>query len=303
MRLSIIIPTLDRAEILGLTLQAAVKAIENVDAEIIVVNDSKRHIPSIPNTGNITLLNNPKSGVAAARNLGFKNAKGELILFLDNDIIISKKSVDQILKLHAVYSKACINLNWEYSPETLSKFKSLPFIRFLKTFGMTSFKGWYNDPSWRDDEFFDSKSVASFHLSISRKNFEKSLGYNEDFSHSGFEDYDFAKRLKVAGLDFYIDSRITVFHNEIDRFDLDTWLKAQERRAITRKKAVSLGYKELTLEYRGLKRIMLTFITRNESVLKFILEMLPNSTITDPIYFKLISVLQASRIYRGYMFA
>ena len=303
MKLSIIIPTKDRAEIFARTLGAAIKATDHVDAEILVVNDSKEDVPEISHCPKVMLINNKKTGVASARNLGVRHAIGELILFLDNDILISKESIDHVLKLHEEYPNACVNVNWEYSPETLEKIAAFPFGRFLKASGMDSFKGWYNDPSWKENTLFVSKSVASFHLSVSRENFEKSGGYNEDFPHAGFEDYDFPLKLKSAGLDFYIDTRVTVFHNEIDRLDLENWLISQELRAITRKKAVGLGYNELALEYGFGKRFLLCMIEKFEVVLKAMIKGFPNRPVADLFYFKLLSALQASRIYRGYTYA
>lgn len=300
MKLSVIIPTKGRKQILATTVAAAVQSTEHLNAEIIVVNDSKTDLPELPSPNTVKVLNNPKAGVASARNFGFRHAAGDLILFLDNDIIISRKSVDHICKLHDSHPHACFNLNWEYPADTLKNISLHPFTRFLKNFNMISFKGWYNDPGWKDDQLFASRSVASFHLSISRNDFEKSGGYNEAFPLAGFEDYDFPVRLKKAGVEFYIDSRVTVYHNEIDRLDLDNWLNNEQRRALTRKKAVNLGYDELALEYPLWKRIPLTLITNNETFLMRILNVLPNSKITDPLYFRLLTSIQASRIYKGY---
>ena len=303
MKLSVIIPTKGRRQILAATVSAAIQSTQHLDAEIIIVNDLRSERVEVPEAGNVRTFDNPKAGVAAARNFGFRNSTGELILFLDNDIIISRESVDHICRLHDRYAHACFNLNWEYSAETLRKISTHPFTRFLKSFQMISFKGWYNDPSWQDNQLFKSKSIASFHLSISRDDYEKSGGYNEAFPFAGFEDYDFPVRLKKAGIGFYIDSRLTVCHNEIDRLDLENWLNHQQNRALTRRKAVTLGYSELAIEYRLWKRVILKFINTNERFLKAILRTLPNSPLADPLYFKMLSALQASRIYKGYTLA
>lgn len=301
MELSIIIPTKDRKQIFAATLSAAIEATHHLEAEIIVVNDSKTDSPKIAKAANVFLWDNPKSGVAAARNFGFRHSRGDLILFLDDDIIITRESINHVLRLHSAYSNACFNLNWEYCPDMLNEISLLPFTRFLKAFQMISFKGWYNDPSWKDNQLFISKSVASFHLSISRKNFEKTGGYNEEFPFAGFEDYDFPIRLRTAGIENYIDSRIAVWHNESDRLELSNWLMHQQKRASTRRKAVSLGYGELVLEYGPWKKMLLSAISKNECLFKSFLKLLPNSNVTDPLHFKLISALQASRIYKGYM--
>lgn len=117
MYLTIIIPTKEREEIFKKTLAAAIDAIEDCPAEIIVVNDSKTSCPKIPDyLPNVKLINNPKSGVASARNEGVKHSTGDLLLFLDNDIIISKESVKHIMELYAQYPMGCFNLDWKYPP-------------------------------------------------------------------------------------------------------------------------------------------------------------------------------------------
>lgn len=300
MKLSIIIPTKERKEIFESTLSAAINATRHLDAEIIIVNDSRTECPQVPTLKHVHLVQNPKAGVASARNYGFRMSVGDLILFLDNDIIISKASVDHVLSLHLDRKHACYNLNWEYSGETLKKIHSNPFTRFLSAFQMISFKGWYNDASWKDNDLFASKSVASFHLSILRKDFEKTGGYNEEFPFAGFEDYDFPLRLRNAGIEFFIDSRVTVCHNETDRLDLDNWLTSQQNRAYTRKIAVRLGFQELALKFDFPKELLFRVMIKSDFFLRKVLKAWPSVQVADPVYFRLLAALQASRIYKGY---
>ena len=301
MKLSVIIPTKDRGEVFDETLRCAVDATMHLDAELLIINDSKQSKPTVPNNnGRIRIFNNPLSGVASARNLGAKESSGELLLFLDDDIVISKSTVDHVLSLHDQIKGGCFNLNWEYPKSLDEHIDVTQFGRFMHAHQLTSFKGWYADSSWKDNSLFESKSVASFHLSISRRHFEASGGYNEQFPHAGFEDYDFPQRLKTAGLSFYIDSRVKVFHNEADRMKLGNWLASQERRAITRRMAVSLGYHEVALEYGSIKRVLLSIIVATHSLTMVFLGMIPNRKLFDPLYFKLVGALQAGKIYKGY---
>ena len=301
MILSIIIPTKDREPIFNKTLDYASQAIGHLHAEIIVVNDSKSSSPKIPEqVANVKLLNNPKSGVASARNLGAKNSTGDLLLFLDNDILISRQSIDHILALHAQHENSAINLNWTYTPAIQKLLNDNYFGRFLEAHRLTSFKGWYQEPSWQVDALFASSSVASFHLSLSRSVFEQTGGYAEDFPHSGFEDYDFPKRLRKNGIGFYIDSRVSVYHNETDRLNIENWLLHQERRAATRKVAVNLGYQELELHYGLMKRGVLSIVNFFSAFELNILKIWPNHKFFDPLCFKLIAIIQAARIYKGY---
>ena len=93
--LSIIIPTKDRTEILKLTLQKAIEAIEGFEIEIIVVNDGNEIIQKIENP-KIQYHNNPKKGVTTARNYGASLAQSDLLLFLDDDMWITKETINGI---------------------------------------------------------------------------------------------------------------------------------------------------------------------------------------------------------------
>ena len=300
MELSIIIPTKDRGKIFDETIGNAMEAINHLDAEIIVINDSKQNTPNIPDHPKVRLFNNPKQGVASARNLGFKQSKGDIILFIDDDILISRISVDHILSMHREKKGICLNVNWEYPPELKKNLHSSQFGRFLLTHQMTSFKGWYGHESWRDNTIFASTSVASFHLSLARSDFGKTAGYNENFPFAGFEDYDFPLSLKRAGLLFFIDTRITVFHNEKDKLDQSHWLFSQERRSITRRAAVTMGYTELALDYPAKKRILLVTLNKLFGALNFVMKVIPNHSKFDFLYFRLLSIQQAAKIFKGY---
>ncbi|MGC4022144.1 MAG: hypothetical protein QM734_09480 [Cyclobacteriaceae bacterium] len=222
------------------------------------------------------------------------------MLFLDNDILISRESINHVIKLHHENEDFCLNPNWIYPASMDSKLAMTSFGRFMKNYNLVSFKGWYNHSSWRDNELFSSKSVASFHLSISKTNFVKSGGYNEIFAEAGFEDYDFPLRLKKINMRFFIDSRIVVFHNEEDRIAFDSWLIRQQRGAYTRKEAVKIGYKELAYNYSLFKKVVFLFARVLKPLILFTIRILSDKASFDALSFKLILLLQAQSIYQGY---
>ena len=301
MEVSIIIPTKDRTEILKKTLASAVEAVSHLKAEIVVVDDSSAVAPEIPNEyKNVRLLRNPGSGVASARNFGVKNTANPLILFLDNDILISRNSIDHIISLHNENKNSCFNLNWAYPPEMTEQLAKTGFGRFLKRYDMITYHGWYNSPVWKDNSLFAVPALAGFHLSIMRSDFQKTGGYEERFPFAGFEDYDFPKRLQQHGINQYIDSRVTVLHNEVDRLGLENWLGNWERRSASRKAGVQLGYGELAFSYGTPKSLALKFILAIYPVLTGITHFWPNISFLDSAFFKLITIMQAARIYKGY---
>lgn len=97
MQLSVVIPTFERSEILKMTLGALAKqSLQKKDYEVIVVDDgsadqgkTKKVVESFVKRTELNLLyirqKNEKQG--AARNNGVKRAKGEVVLFLGDDII------------------------------------------------------------------------------------------------------------------------------------------------------------------------------------------------------------------------
>jgi len=301
MEISIIIPTKDRGRIFERTLLAAVNAVHDIHAEIIVVNDSKVASPPVPDAFQIVrVVNNPSQGVASARNLGAQMATGKLILFLDDDIIISSASVRHVMNVHREKLGIALNPDWIYPPELLNTLSHIFFGRFLIAHNMTTFKGWYADETWRENALFPSLSVASFHLSMNRADFLCTGGYDEQFPMAGFEDYDFPRRLKKANIAYWIDTRITVQHNEEDRMQLSAWLDSQERRAATRAIAVGRGYPELALNYSVGKRTILSILLAMYPVILVVMKLLPRGIEWDRLQFRFIGVLQAARIYKGY---
>jgi glycosyltransferase involved in cell wall biosynthesis len=90
--LSVVIPTYNRPEILGKTLDYLDKQNTNIEFEVIVVDDCST-IP-LPDFGfgkgkrvNWKLLRNEKNvGRAATRNRGIRESRGEYILMIDDDV-------------------------------------------------------------------------------------------------------------------------------------------------------------------------------------------------------------------------
>ncbi|MEP2024873.1 MAG: glycosyltransferase family 2 protein [Reichenbachiella sp.] len=93
-KVSVIIPTYNRPE----SLQVAVQSVLDqgvVDVEVIIIDDASNesHIPAIEEVAllskEITLFSRQENhGVSSCRNLGLKEAKGEFVVFLDDDDVL-----------------------------------------------------------------------------------------------------------------------------------------------------------------------------------------------------------------------
>ncbi|NJN24992.1 MAG: glycosyltransferase [Cyclobacteriaceae bacterium] len=299
--LSVIIPTKDRGPLLNDHLCQLIKTTGNFYVEIIIVNDSEKPLDNFPNNHNLIICQNPRSGVASARNFGASLASSDLLLFLDDDMVLMAEHIDAVIKFHKKNRNAFLNLNWIYPPSLESQLSKIPFGRFLKSHGFNSLKGWNKDnKEWRDNEIFQTFGITSQNLSVPRKTFHDLGGYNENFPYAGFEDQELSQRINSAGHKIYIDPTQMTYHDESDRMELKLWLKRKYRGGITRKVAVHFGFTDYTLNAGIAKKGLIRVIHLLEWVMttppfKSLCTRLP-----DILYFPLINALLASSIYRGY---
>jgi glycosyltransferase involved in cell wall biosynthesis len=110
MRLSVIIPTCNRIEVLKQTLSAMEnQTLQKSDFEIIVVDVSTdayhrkkvlEHQPSEQTKCKVLTLDRGAT-VSVARNVGAQNAEGEYLLFMDDDMIPALDTLKQHVETHA----------------------------------------------------------------------------------------------------------------------------------------------------------------------------------------------------------
>src|SRR5580698_9729201 len=107
MKVSVIIPTLNRADLLATTIdKIANQSLSGDRYEILVVdNGSTDHTRSVldqksrlyPTLRAFTQL---KRGAAPTRNVGIRNAQGEIVVFIDDDIFAEPDLLEAHLKYH-----------------------------------------------------------------------------------------------------------------------------------------------------------------------------------------------------------
>src|SRR6266852_2636294 len=93
-KLSIVIPTFNRASTLACTIdRIESQTVSCEDYEVIVVDNASTDDTRIVLEAksrkyvNLKSLFQPKPGAAATRNAGLRQAVGEIVLFIDNDIV------------------------------------------------------------------------------------------------------------------------------------------------------------------------------------------------------------------------
>lgn len=178
----------------------------NINFETIVVDDaSNKDIDFVNKYPCKVIRLKENMGASYARNAGVKESKGDIILFTDEDCIVSKDWVEN-------FSKELINSN--------NKNKNIAAVcgRIISKkdfFEMShSYTGYaYVQAGTRKYmDYLNTSCVAVF-----REAFNKVCGFSEDMRTS--EDCDFALKLRDAGYQIIFEPNISVFHDHgIDTF-------------------------------------------------------------------------------------
>lgn len=131
MFISVIIPTYNRVDTLHKCLEYLKKqSIRSENFEIVIVDDcSKDNTPEfckkyVSQNKNIKYIRNETNqGLATTRNIGIRACKGDLLVFLDNDLLVADDYLQTILEVHEKYKneKIAVMSNITYQPEILKK--------------------------------------------------------------------------------------------------------------------------------------------------------------------------------------
>ena len=202
-KISVIIPTHNRKETLKKCLsRLGDQTCGRSDREVIVIDDGSTDgtedvVRTEMKDAVIALryFRQNKRGPAAARNVGIGEAKGEIVLFLGDDIMAAPTLLEEHLSWHERYSDdnvAVLGLI-KWSPET----KITPFMKWLED-GGPQFAFWEIENKTDVDAM---RYFYSSNVSIKKKFLlENKAFFDEDFPYAAYEDAELAFRLKAAGM-------------------------------------------------------------------------------------------------------
>lgn len=151
--------------------------------------------------------------VGPARNIGIKHAQGEIVLFNDADILVTKDCLKKHERYHQEYPNIIARGFRMFLPQKLN-FKRIENFIYLDKIACPekikgerklacrlynlSKKGWHR--------------VITSNLSIRKKYLEKVGGFSRDFVFWGFEDVDLGYRLKKLKMNLIWDDKVKVYH-------------------------------------------------------------------------------------------
>ena len=183
MKISVIIPVYNSSKTVERCLNAVYES-DFKDFEVIVVDDcSNDHsVDRVKKFPCKIVCLRENSGPAKARNVGAKNAKSEILFFIDSDVILMKNALGEVYKSYnspavtsviGIYSKEPANDGFFHQYMALWKYYTWMYPKPPKYFS-----------------FF----IASCG-SIRKKDFDDLGGFNTEYKGADVEDYEFGYRL------------------------------------------------------------------------------------------------------------
>lgn len=127
MNLTVIVPAFNEADYLPATLEAIEAAAEHsrvrsgADVDVLVVdNNSTDETAAIASSKGAAVVQEPVQGIARARNTGARHAQGDVLVFVDADVLLSPALLEAIQE--AMSDPACVGggVDVEYRPERWS---------------------------------------------------------------------------------------------------------------------------------------------------------------------------------------
>lgn len=318
---SIVIPTFRRPD----AVQEAVKALLAQDYprsrfELIVVDDEGEGcavaaLSDVSGAGvEITYETQRQAGAASARNRGARCAQGDVLLFVDDDIVVGQDHLRRHAQTLPLVGRTLVNGAWVFSPAVLATLERSPFGRFRidleRRFQEEANRGAVHDG------VIEMQMLGSWDLAVPRALFWEIGGFDEDFPVAGAEDQEFSLRARAAGCRLWLDTKIVCLHND-NRLDLMSYCMREERNAqtmpiIARKFPEQFSESAYVLENRPIsradpvrlvmKKVAKALLSRRFALtfLQGMVPILEAGPVPEPALRRLYSTLLGLHLYRGF---
>lgn len=190
----------------------SIRKFTNVPYELIIVDNGSTDgtLDYLESQSNINLIRNSENlGFSAGNNIGIKNSKGDYILLLNNDTIVTEnwlKGLLRAINLAPEVGLAGPKTNWIFSNTQIVKDANYKTEEELQTFAKD-----FTDKNRNQYELTNEKLVG-FCLLIKKEVIDK-VGYlDEDFGTGNFEDDDYCLRSRLAGYEKIVAGDVFIHH-------------------------------------------------------------------------------------------
>lgn len=236
LKMSIVIPSYNNADKTRLCLKYLFlqEEITDCNIEVIVVDDCsdvilEEKISDMMRPhgafSSVRIIRNKKNmGLAASRNVGAAASKGEIILFLDNDIVLDKDNLLHHIQVHRQNVNAvCISRIFDVNRENFNQtIQELNSWKTLDSEYMERNLETKMDPLFSmREEILNERTLedriiwpfgAFFCTSLTRESFSRAGGFDENYKGWGPEDVDFSYRLFMNDAHFIYCDKAVCYH-------------------------------------------------------------------------------------------
>jgi GT2 family glycosyltransferase len=218
-QISVIIPTYNRLDRLKRVLEALERQSYPFDQyEVIVVSDGStdgtfQYLNELKTPLHLRAVQQTNLGAAAARNLGFRMARAELILFLDDDVVPTAQWIAEHVQAHTNHGPGCVVVGPMLTPpdSSLSPWVQWEQDKLEEQYEAMLSGRWEAGPR----QFYTGNT------SLERRYLLESGGFDPQFRRA--EDVELAYRLMNWGLIFVFNPQAVGFHYAERTFD--SWLR------------------------------------------------------------------------------
>ena len=196
--ISVVVPTYNRVARLRHVIGALEQQQYPADAyEVIVVSDGSSdgtlaYLEALSSTMRLRSFSQSNRGPAAARNVGVDKAVGELIVFIDDDVVPDAGLLAEHVRAHHEADREVVVLGPLLTPEG---FAMVPWVRWEQEMLMKQYRALL-----RGDWEPSARQFYTGNASLRRSHILAAGGFDENFRRA--EDVELAYRLAARGLGF-----------------------------------------------------------------------------------------------------
>lgn len=210
-KVSVIIPTYNGAHKLPLILESLKTQTRQPDEILVVIDGSTDNTVDVlkewqNSIHQLRYIIQENKGRAAVKNYGVRYAAFQLLIFFDDDMILSDNCVEEHLKHHRIHPMSIAGgAQVDKDPETNNDIQH--FKQHLSKKWNESLKSHTDRPLDKDHLFF---TAANF--SISKELFFSLGGFDDGLNDA--EDFDLAARAFLANVPVYYNYSAFAWHND-----------------------------------------------------------------------------------------
>jgi glycosyltransferase involved in cell wall biosynthesis len=207
-KVSIVIPTYNRVASLKRVISGLCEQSHPADDfELIVVSDGSKdgtidYLRQVTVPFHLVSIQQANQGPAAARNTGIAAARGEIILFIDDDVVPAPQLISEHLRLFREYGDGIVSLGPMITPAdaNLSPWVEWEQNMLVKQYAAMERGDW--EPTGR--QFYTGNSA------VYRRHLLAQNGFDTMFKRA--EDVELAYRLEKQGFHFYFNPKAVGYH-------------------------------------------------------------------------------------------